>query len=395
MSRKDNDPNVIDLCSSDDDIEPAVPNNSSLHSSSSSSSPHLSSSSGKHKRKTLDESAAAQAKHTARAKQDGNDSHSPKIAPLFIFINSEDGGDSCIVTESVMHLLQESHFSNAITCLAGCECDRLTFLHVQQKDRFSCGYRNMQMLLTAMLPLLPIDHSYYRLPPCSLYTLDAGHIIIPNLNQLQQFMEQAWAAGFDPKGAKFYNHKIVGKKSQIGAVEVSYTLLYLGIDCCVVQFALCPKSRSQLGPFCAAYFSMQFCPACTQRSEVNGSGSYETANHILQNLSSRCGGSSDPLCRCLSFPLFLQYEGHSVTVIGVEKFAHSDRVENLLLFDPDVSGSKLTKALSQNDIQPFRRSLSSLQARDCQIVLVSTKSLSASQQEQLKRGNGHILDAIR
>ena len=359
--------NVIDLCSSDDDIETELPT-----SSSRSSSP-----SGKHKRKL-----------------DDSQHQSPEMVPLLLFIESKDGGDNCIVTEGLMDLLQARRFSNAVTCRAVNDCEnKLPLLHIHQSDKFSCGYRNMQMLLTALLPLLPLHHSFYRLPPCSVYTRDAGHIKIPNLTQLQQLMEQAWADGFDPKGAQFYSRKIVGKKSQIGAVEVSYTFLYLGIDCCVVQFTHCPESRSQLGPFCAAYFSKQFCPDCTKCSELKSGGSYDAANHILRNLSSQCGARNHAMCRCPSFPLYLQYNGHSVTVIGVEMFANSDKIENLLLFDPIASGSMLAKALSENDIKPFRRSLSSLQARDCQIVLVSTKFLSASEQERLKRGYSHILTA--
>lgn len=376
MARK-NKPELIDLCSSDSDAASIAPTGCSRRSDPTSRS----------KRSKYEDftSSEAQAEY-------------PTKKPPLIFIDGDDGGDNCIITEGLMDTMHQKNFSNVLTWLSAIDSGKLFFLHVQQSDKFSCGYRNMQMMLTALLPLLPKHHAYYGRPNC-VYTRDTGHINVPNVKQLQQSMEQAWAAGFDPKGAEFYHNKIVGKKSQIGALEVSYTLLFLGIDCSVVQFIRCSESRSQLGPFCAAYFSKQFCADCTQRDEARASGCYKTANHIVQNLSMQCASRSSPTCRCRSFPLYLQYKGHSVTVVGVDFFSKSNRVKNLLLFDPMISGSKLTKSLSQNDVSPFRRSLSSLEAIDCQIILVSAKSLSKEEREHLKRGNGHVVsaaeDAIR
>lgn len=297
-----------------------------------------------------------------------------------------------------MDLLKQRRFPNTVTCLesigsVSSENQQLTLRHIQQNDKFSCGYRNMQMMLTAVAPLLPQLHSFFeRSGP---YTLDAGYISLPTMKQLQQSMEQAWAAGFDPKGAQFYRNRIVGKTSQIGAVEVSYTLLFLGIDCSVVQFVACPESRSQLGPFCAAYFSKRYHQHFQQCNCTRSSGSVDIARQILQNLSPQNGiNGAKPVCQCqCSFPLYLQFEGHSVTVVGVETYGKSERVQNLLLFDPALSGSRLRSALAQNDIRPLRRPLSSLEKEDCQIILASTKSLSEMECQQLKCANAHVLSA--
>ena len=70
-----------------------------------------------------------------------------------------------------------------------------------------------------------------------------------------EMYESCWKDGFDPKGAEHYNHRIVGKTSFIGAVEVSSVLSYLHIDSTVVQFIQCFESRSKLGPFVWAYFT--------------------------------------------------------------------------------------------------------------------------------------------
>lgn len=294
-----------------------------------------------------------------------------------------------------MSLLQQQRFpNNTVTC-SGLATSRYqsTLRHIQQNDAWSCGFRNLQMLLTAAVPLLRKDHSYYEQ---QTFTRDAGYVSIPTFKQLQHSMEQAWTAGFDPKSAQHYGHKIVGKRAQIGALEVSYCLIASGIECAVVQFIHCRESRSQLGPFCAAYFAKKYHGACPYCSIYAGSSSSRAiAQQLLLSLSQ--GGNNaavfNPTCQCPSIPLYLQWKGHSVTVVGVETYANSDKVKNLLLFDPAASGSKLTKALSGNDLKPFRKSVASLEKKDCQIVLTSTKTLSYFEREQLKTNTAHCLTA--
>jgi hypothetical protein len=65
---------------------------------------------------------------------------------------------------------------------------------VGQKDDWSCGYRNLQMLLSALLPHLPEDHLFH-----TKYPRRSGHIAIPSLYQIQSAIENAWQDGFDPE----------------------------------------------------------------------------------------------------------------------------------------------------------------------------------------------------
>jgi len=321
-----------------------------------------------------------------------------------VFISSEDGGDYCTVTEGLLSRLRQQQrrfLQTAVTTCAGplLPGSESTLRHIQQNDAWSCGFRNWQMMLSAVVPLLSKDHSYYEQQP---FLRDAGYVTIPSLKELQRWMESAWASGYDPKGSKHYGGKIVGKRSQIGAVEVSHCLVFSGIDCAVVQFIRCPESRSQLGPFCAAYFSKQYnhggaCPSCCDSTagRSSGSSSRVIAQQLLHTISSSPrGGNNGAACQCPTFPIYLQWKGHSVTVVGVETYANSDKVKNLLLFDPAASGSKLSDSLSKNDIKPFRRSLSVLQQKDCQIVLASMKPLSYAEREQVKVDpDGHCLTA--
>lgn len=164
----------------------------------------------------------------------------PVPSPL-VFVAG--GHDNCTITSGLISLLIQ-------TLPPGCCCCwQSTLQHIQQKDSWSCGYRNLQMLLSALLPLLPDHHVYWNDHP-----RDGTTIEIPSLPALQHCLEESWRQGYDPAGARYYQHQIVGKSKWLGAVEVTSLLNYFGIDATVVQFIKCTSSRQLLGPFCEAYF---------------------------------------------------------------------------------------------------------------------------------------------
>jgi hypothetical protein len=82
--------------------------------------------------------------------------------------------------------------------------------HYLQHDNWSCGYRNLQMLLSSMMPSL-----------LSLFLQG-----VPCIEEIQRTMEVLWSRGYDLRNAEHHNYKLVGKKTWIGAVEVWYV-------CCV------------------------------------------------------------------------------------------------------------------------------------------------------------------
>ena len=83
--------------------------------------------------------------------------------------------------------------------------------HYLQNDNWSCGYRNLQMLLSSMLPTL---HTVYP---------DG----VPSINEIQITMEKLWKYGFDGRNAEHHEHALVGKQSWIGTVEVWYVLYFI------------------------------------------------------------------------------------------------------------------------------------------------------------------------
>lgn len=301
--------------------------------------------------------------------------------PAVVFLNS-DPSDHCLVTEGLFPIISilstggGSHFC----------CSSRTLVHIQQMDRWSCGFRNFQMLLSSLISVLPPDHSYFG--PSRPYT--PGYCSIPSLVEIQQHFQDSWAAGFDPKGAIHYGGRLVGKGVWIGAVEVAACAAYLGLDATVVQFLQCAASRELLGPVCGAYFTQH-------KSAFDGSSSMK----IVQQLLNSCDHQGEPGAPNSSavsppvLPLYLQWKGHSVTVVGVEysrsqpgakAAAALSSPTHLLVFDPRKQGSTLRQALesTKDPWKPYRLPLSQLQSRDTQIVLATTQSLSISDQEARK-----------
>jgi Peptidase family C78 len=261
-------------------------------------------------------------------------------------------------------------------------CSSSTLLHVQQRDSWSCGFRNVQMVLSALLPQLPPTHAYFAdRPRESTDVMD-----VPSLNQLQHCLELAWARGMDPKGCQHYGGRIANTQAQIGAVEAATALNACGLDATVVQFISVQESRTQLGPFCAAYMDRQSCI---------GRSSREVAVSLLRGLNSTerpCIPPPQPdspshgsEAAGPSLPLYLQYKGHSVTIVGVEYDNHqmNPKVSNVLVFDPRQRGEHLHSALQRGDFAPFRRSVSRLHCQDTQVVLctpseIHTKDMSVA-----------------
>jgi Peptidase family C78 len=309
---------------------------------------------------------------------------------LLMFLDGE-GMDNGDVTEGLMPELRK--IPHLLTC-AGRAGQQSVMAHIQQRDKWSCGFRNLQMMLGSVLSLLSSTHSYFQ-QESTAQTKDDGYICIPSLMKLQRTIEQCWANGFDANGASHYNHSIVGSSDQIGTMEVSHCLTFVGIDNVVIQFMACPESRSQLAPFCKAYFSKacaSACPYCS--SSTSPPDSRAIAKQLLETISAGSSSVGTAPCQCPTLPLYLQWEGHSVSIIGVEsQNGRYDNIKHVLVLDPSVSGSNLKKALLHGDIKPLRLAVAKLEKKDCQIILPTTLPLSF-EEKQLRKAE-YALTAAR
>jgi Peptidase family C78 len=300
---------------------------------------------------------------------------------LLMFLDGE-GMDNGDVTEGLMPELRK--IPHLLTC-AGRAGKQSLMPHIQQRDKWSCGFRNLQMMLGSVLSLLSSTHSYFQ-QESTTQTRDDGYLCIPSVMKLQRTIEQCWTNGFDAKGASHYKHSIVGSSAQIGAMEVSHCLTFVGIDNVVIQFMACQESRSQMTPFCTAYFSKAYASACPYcNSGISPRDSRAIAKQLLETVSSGSVSLVTAPCQCPTLPLYLQWKGHSVSIVGVEsQSGRYDSIKHLLVLDPSLSGSSLKKALLQGDIKPLRFAVAKLEKKDCQIILPTTLSLSFEEKKLRK-----------
>lgn len=288
-----------------------------------------------------------------------------------------DGMDNAVVTPGVLKPMNSWIHS-------GNTCDIVQL--VCQKDKWSCGFRNSQMMLSAVLPHLPADHAFFQKFPHR-----KDHVSLPSLRQIQRAFEEAWRAGFDPRGADHFQKAMVGKRSWIGAVEVSSIMSYWGVDSAVIQFIRCRESREQLPGFVRAYFSKSLgkeaCPFCTcghKSSDSSGSGQVAGAMQCAQQLlhfssiscsSSRDGFQIEGECQCPVLPLYLQWQGHSVTIVGMDDNNRQQQGGEFLVFDP----------LKQQQV-PSRLPVGKVISKDIQVVMVTSFRSLSMKEQQLRKG---------
>lgn len=376
-------PVVIDLCnsSSSDEEEGKGPPRVAL-------SQGVVDNGVRHKRKNAGRSAASGTNERNRktprneaASQHPNDEVETNV---LVYLSTE-GGENAVATDGILPALQTAKQKDLQRRLFVIEpSPNKSLTHIGQKDRWSCGYRNLQMFLAAFVPTLRPDHLYVGLH--SSYIAKGSDRVqsfrIPSLSYLEEELEVGWCEGFDEKGRDHYGGNVKGRHKWIGAVEVWSILACAGIDACLVQFIRCPESRKLLGPFCLAYFADKN-PWCNANPMAK---SREICVRLLETAAITVPAVTTTEKKTVTgnhFPLYLQWSGHSVSIVGVELSATGAPL-NLIVMDPAKSGSKLRDSLQKGDIAPARMPLSMLLTKDCQIILASRRMTSDYDQEEWK-----------
>merc|ERR1712150_52289 len=109
---------------------------------------------------------------------------------------------------------------------------------------WGCGYRNIQMLCGFLLACGPPYEMAYRkaLFRNPVHDLEIGPEdllnipCLPSVPRLQEWLEQAWAAGFDPAGAEQLEGTVTHSKKLIGATECAALLRSFGVRAYVITF---------------------------------------------------------------------------------------------------------------------------------------------------------------
>ncbi|XP_066229501.1 zinc finger-containing ubiquitin peptidase 1 isoform X1 [Saccopteryx leptura] len=196
---------------------------------------------------------------------------------------------------------------------------------------WGCGYRNFQMLLSSLLQNDAYDDCLKGMS-------------VPCIPKIQSLIEDAWREGFDPQGACQLNNRLQGTKAWIGACEIYTLLTSLRVKCHIVDFH---KSTGPLGTHPRLF------------------------EWILNYYSLEREGGPKVVCTSKP-PLYLQHQGHSRTVVGIEE--RKNRTLCLLIFDPGCPSREMQKLLTQDveasNLKQLRKFVGNLKHKQYQIVAV-------------------------
>ncbi|PLW38139.1 hypothetical protein PCANC_14162 [Puccinia coronata f. sp. avenae] len=192
---------------------------------------------------------------------------------------------------------------------------------------WGCGYRNLQMLFSAMLAR-PSFHARLASHPLlsttptasSSSSSSSSHTILSIL-QWQLIIQDAWRTGFDPDGAAHFAEKLVGKKQWIGTTEVYVALSRLGIRCQIVDFP------GPSGPNGQHTKLIQWVENYFQSASSSQADHDRGAPLLMIRMTTQ-------------FPLYFQHKGHSRTIIGVERTRQGETL--LLVLDPANPAARST-----------------------------------------------------
>ncbi|KAJ7702364.1 peptidase family C78-domain-containing protein [Mycena rosella] len=208
--------------------------------------------------------------------------------------------------------------------------DRAVLVNRETWDAgWGCGYRNFMMACSSLMDQ-PFQPLYFPL-------LDDP--IPPSVRNLQQWIEDAWKAGFDPEGKRELK-KLVDTKKWIGTSDVQVAFTSRGIPSKLVDFDLksSEKGAAILTDWVVEYFSHP--SGAVDANKVVNDRRPKTINDALLGASAVTVTSR--------MPLILQHDGHSRTIVGYE--VSKTGYVNLLMFDP----SKLpSKRLRQTALELF------------------------------------------
>ncbi len=326
--------------------------------------------------------------------------------------------DNAILTNGMVeriHVLSIDSHNKCWTCLGWSKPDTSrseiltkaalgTPLHIRQNDAWSCGYRNYQMLLSALLPCLAPHHFVFsklarRLPPTPTS--------LPSVLQIQASMEDAWNnEGFDPDGANHYRQRICHKKgnvAKIGALEVANLCWYHGIDAVVIQCIKCAESRDLLPFVVLAYFVRKKLLQVEEKApSLAGFILYEAScwsklprESIAETIWNKNNPPTDVQRSVTNpplLPLYLQWEGHSVTVVGIEVSKDqkgSSLSANFLVLDPMKETQKLESDLRSNALpSSVKLPWKEISNKDLQIIVCTRRSMPFAERQLCKSENG-------
>ncbi|KAM9424557.1 zinc finger-containing ubiquitin peptidase 1 isoform 2-T4 [Pholidichthys leucotaenia] len=222
---------------------------------------------------------------------------------------------------------------------------------------WGCGYRNFQMLLSAL----------HRLDGYSSLLQEKE---MPSIPRVQNMIEGAWNEGLDPQGASHFKQKLQGRRAWIGATEIYSLLTSQRIRSRIIDFHIA-TGPGNTHPLLFDWVKQYFCQ------------------------SSRSSRLPPRLIQTALPPLYLQHQGHSRSIIGLEQKRNGSFC--LLLLDPGLSVSDIRKLLSRDTISSaihhIRKFPRSLKHKQYQVVAV--QGVLSAEEKQISILNSRTLCAER
>eukprot|EP00048_Salpingoeca_helianthica_P001420 m.49097 g.49097 ORF g.49097 m.49097 type:complete len:353 (-) comp11447_c0_seq1:25-1083(-) len=191
------------------------------------------------------------------------------------------------------------------------------FQQQRSDQRWGCGYRNIQMLCSYLM-------TSSHVTPALRASLFDGTGFVPSVAAIQDAIEYAWAMGFDREGAAQLG-PLRGTHKWIGATEVVSLFRSAGLRMHVADFV----SPTHAG--------------LTHHQAL--------IDWIWNYFARDLGTPSSGVLVTEKAPLYLQHQGHSRTVIGINRRrrgggAGTDWEYFLLILDPLLEPSDLRAALA-------------------------------------------------
>ncbi|XP_014236759.1 zinc finger with UFM1-specific peptidase domain protein-like isoform X1 [Trichogramma pretiosum] len=220
-------------------------------------------------------------------------------------------------------------------------CTAVDHYAVSYGDKgWGCGYRNLQMMFSSLLQHTGYNELLYRAwssqADGSSSSENPPRSSIPSISKIQKMIEWAWAQGFDIQGAEQLGGKLVNTRKWIGATEVVTLLSSLRIKCQLMDF----------------------------HRPTSPNGSHPEMFKWLLNYFQK---EED-----FKPPLYLQHQGHSRTVIGVEQLRNGTIFA--LVLDPSHSKSQMAPfnntGTANSAMRLVRTSIAAMKAKQYQIVAV-------------------------
>ncbi|KAL3060744.1 hypothetical protein OYC64_015148 [Pagothenia borchgrevinki] len=248
-------------------------------------------------------------------------------------------------TQGVLRALSEYYQTEARDCVhVWLSADTDHFCSSAGDTGWGCGYRNIQMLLS------------------SLHTIDAYAPLlqekaVPSIPRVQSMIEEAWKEGLDPHGASHFNQRLQGTRAWIGATEIYALLTSLGVSARIIDF------HRPTGP------------------DNSHPRLFDWVKQYFQ--SSRSGRLPPRLIQTSMPPLYLQHQGHSRSIVGLEQRRNGSL--SLLLLDPASPASDTRRLLSRDTLptalKQLRKPPRSLKHTQYQLVAVQG-GLSAEEKQR-------------